>query len=232
MIIYPTLYASAFLYVGAQIFFGSDKPKIGTMLFAGNILPSLMTLTYKFGIELLSDLEQQRFTDYQITLLSPRLLLLERIIFTAFFTFVLLVPFFPISKLLFPAYFITDSTSWIALYGMLALSSLFCSAYHLMIGCLMKNSQQTSRFWIRINQPLLFLGGLWAPHSVICQFSPYLGFFCYANPFMYSAEGIRQALFSSTLYFSLKACFLALCAATLLCTTFCFYGFKRKIDHI
>lgn len=232
MLLYPALYAFVFLYIGPQIFFGTASSVTGTTLFVGNILLTLMTLTYKLNIGLLFDFEQQRFIDYQITLLPPRYVLLERMIFSALFTFVLLAPYFPLSKILLQDYFVTTHTSWIMLEFMLAWSALFCSAYHVMISSLLKSSSTLTQFWVRLNQPLLILGGFWVPHTVISEFSPLLGYLCYLNPFTYVTEGMRQAILGSPHFLSIATCMGALSISTLICVLLSFYLFKRKTDHI
>ncbi|MCL4229471.1 ABC transporter permease [Candidatus Dependentiae bacterium] len=231
-LIYPALYAFVFLYVGAQVFFGPGNAYTGTMLFASNIVLTIMTLTYKLNIALLFDLEQDRFIDYQTTLLAPRYVLLERILFTALFTALLLTPYFPIAKLLFGSKFVSTTISWLALELMIVLSTLFGSAYHLMVSCVIKKSSHMSKFWIRLNQPLLILGGFWVPHAIIAKFSPVLGILCYFNPFMYMTEGIRHAILGGSEFFKLSTCTLALITATTLCTLICFYFFKKRTDHL
>ncbi len=70
-LIYPIVFAVQSAYLQAHTNFVTPSVELSTILFAGNILVVLLLFTYKQNIDLLFDLENQRYIDYQITLLSP-----------------------------------------------------------------------------------------------------------------------------------------------------------------
>ncbi len=231
ILIYPMLYAFTFLYLQSNIYFGAHQQAMGTAIFVGNILLALITLSNKYTNELMFDLEQNRFIDYQISLLPPRFVLLERITFAALCTFLMLMPYFPVAKLVFRDQFVTTNTSWIALEIMVFVGAFFCSSYNLLMSCILRTAQ-ISQFWIRINQPLLILGGFWVPRYIIQQFSPLLGALTYLNPLMYVTEGLRQAAIGGNQFLPLWICLVMLLLFTCLCIITSFYFFKKRTDHI
>jgi ABC-type polysaccharide/polyol phosphate export permease len=192
----------------------------------------MITLSYKITVELLFDLEQNRFIDYQISVLPPRYVLLERITFASLFTFALLIPYFPLAKLLLGSYFVTERTSWIMLESMVFIGCVFSATYNLLISCMLKDSSRLSQFWVRINQPLLILGGFWVPRYIIAQYSPFLGFLCYLNPYMYITEGLRRAVLATDQFLPFWLCSLMLTLWISICLCASFYYFRQRTDHL
>src|SRR5581483_8228415 len=125
-LIYPLLSLFSCGYLQANILFGGSALQT-TSLIIGSILLPMMVLTYKNNIKLLFDLNNDRFIDYQISLMSPRLVLVERIVFTALLTFCLTLPFFPMAKLVLQNKFEVSKISFAGVIIMLLLSSLTCS---------------------------------------------------------------------------------------------------------
>ncbi len=230
-LLYPLNYAFSFVYLQASIYFKDNSVYMGTLTFAGSIMLPIMILTNTITFALLFDLEQNRFIDYQIILLSPRLVLLERIIFATLFSFVLTVPFFPISKLLLGPHLDLSNTSWPALISMIFVGSLCFSSYQLLSAYALK-SNQIRTFWTRVNGLFITFGGFWIPLEVMAQYSATLGICVQANPALYVTEGIRQAILKSPLFFSIPYCITILLSMSTLFTILSWYFFKKRTDHI
>lgn len=231
-LIYPIMHSFILGYVFPNIYFGPNAALAATTMFAGTIVVNLVVLANIVNIGLLFDLENTRYIDYQITLLSPRLIIVERILFTSFFTFFILVPFFPISKLLLGSWFVTTNTSWPALILMIYLGALCCSAYTQFYACIIPNSRKLRSFWMRINFALITFAGFFIPWYVMKQFSSVLGYVLLLNPLLYITEGLRQAILGSSDYMSLWVCYLMLLFWTAMLTLLCWYFFKKRVDHI
>jgi len=232
VLLYPPIQGLTFLYLQPSIFFGVRDPNINTMMFIGNILLLMMILTYKMSIPLLFDLDQDRFIDYQIITLRPHLVLLERILFTSLFTWVLLVPVFPIVSCYFPAYFNTTATSWWHVMLIFYCGSLFCAAYHTFMSCALSSPRDIRRLWIRYNQALFLLGGFSIPWHIIHKASPVLGFITRFNPMMYITEGLRQAFLNDAHFFSYWQCVGTLLLASCGMIMLAWRTFKKRVDHI
>lgn len=231
-LLYPVMHSFILGYVFPSLYFGSNAALAATTMFSGTIVVNLVVLANIVNIGLLFDLENTRYIDYQITLLSPRLVIVQRILFTSLFTFIILLPFFPISKLLLGSWFVTTKTSWPALIAMLYLSALCCSAYTQFYACIVPSSRRLRSFWMRINFALITFAGFFIPWHVMKQFSSVLGYVLLLNPLLYITEGLRQAILGSPEYISLWICCSMLLLWTCLLTVACWYFFKKRVDHI
>ena len=231
-LIYPALYAFSFGYLQANIFFGHSDPLKGTILFVGNFLLVVIVLSFNLGLDLLFDLEHDRTVDYQMTVINPRLIIIERILFTSLFTFFILLPYYPVAKLLLGAFFITSSLSIPKVLTILYASSLMCSAYNHLVACMLPSSDSIGIFWRRVNTPLFMLGGFWVPWYVLQKFSPWLGAVAMLNPFLYVTEGMRQAVLNNALFFSFWHSLGMLLVFTIIFTYSALWKFKKRVDHI
>lgn len=231
-IIYPLMYAFSFGYLQSQIYFQSNNAKLGTMLFCGNFLVVAIVLTFKLSIDLLFDLEGARSINYQITILRPQLIIIQRIIFTSLFSFIVLLPYFPVAKLLLSDLLMTQHASWFKLGVILYLSCLMGAAYNHLAACMLKSSHVIGTFWRRCNMPFFMTGGFWIPWYVMNKTSTLLGTVTLLNPFLYVTEGIKQTILSGSEFLSFANCVIALLFFSLAFTILACYFFKKKMDHI
>ena len=231
-LIYPAIYAFSFGYLQANLFFNGADPLRGTTLFVGNFLLVVINVSFSLGLELLFDLEHEHTTDYLMTIMPARLIIIEKIFFTSLFTFFILLPYYPVAKLLLGSFFLTSSLSIPKALIILYASCLMCAAYNHLVSCVLPNSEGISRFWRRINTPLFMLGGFWVPFYVIKQFSPLLGTVALVNPFLYVTEGMRQAVLKSPLFMPFGQCTLMLLCFTIIFSCAALWFFKKRVDHI
>jgi hypothetical protein len=231
-IIFPLLVTYIEGYVRPNTLFPDRDIFKNSLLFAGSLSLPLLVATYNTAMSFLFDLEHNRFINYQMSVLSPRLVLFERIVFITLFSFVLLVPFFPIAKLLLGDELLTTETSWPALFFILLLACLTLASYNILAMCIMEGSHQMIHLWMRVSTPLFLLGGFSVPWAVIYNYSKVLGTILLLNPFVYITDGIRQAFFNKPLFFSLATCTLMLLLFNVLFFIGALWAFKRKTDHI
>ncbi len=229
---YPITYAISFSYIQTNIIFGSGNGYLGTMLFAGNIIVIMLLISYKTTIELLFDLEHNRYIDYQIIVLNPRLVLLERIFFASLYTYILSSPFFIVAKLCLGNSLQTDQTSWISLYAVLYAGSLCCASYHQLAALLLQSSSSISTLWARVNHALITFGGFWIPLYLFKEYSPFLGALIYLNPMAYITEGLRRSLLGTPNFMPVSTVLLALFGFSSFFILISWYIFKKRIDHI
>jgi ABC-type multidrug transport system permease subunit len=229
--LYPINYLISIGYMQVKVYFGYNT-LLSTELIVGNILILLLGLTFDLAFMLLYDLEDNNHTSYQLLCISPTLFLCEKILFITVFTFLLLVPFYPIFKLFLGAQFYTEHTSWSTVFVLLLLSSLCAATYHLFAACWMKNTKQIINFWIRVNAPIELIGGFWTPLYTLSSFSKILGIISLANPFLYVTEGLRYAFLGGDSYVSSLICGSMLLFFSVLFSSGAVYAFKKKMDHI
>ena len=228
----PLLYAFAFAYLQANALFGANAIRMGTVMFVGNAILIALVASYQLMSELLYDLEGDRFVSYQLTLLNPRVLLIERILFTAFFSFLVLLPFYPVAKLFLQAQFDTSNCSYFSAVLMLLCGSLCSASYSACSLLALKSSRQIGSLWSRYNNVLLSFGGFWVPLHIITAYWPLLGGIIRYTPFVYFSEGLRQAVIGGPDYLSIGLCISMLMLFSLLFTAIACWLFQRWTDHI
>lgn len=221
-----------FGYLQSSIYFGEHKIQSGIVLIVGSLTFNMILLCYNFLTPFLYDLETERFIDFQLLQIKPRWLLFEMILFPALLSILLSLPFFALAALLLPGYFAHLNTHWLGLSIMIIASSLFASSYMMLSLCLIDKARNIRRFWLRVNWPLVVLGGLWIPWHLLKKFSPTLAYIDLANPILYITEGIRSALIGSDQFISYQICIFALLLFFCIFSVLAGYFFKRKMDHI
>ena len=231
-LIFPCMYSLCFGYIQPNLYFETGNTAFATLLYSGTILLPLIVLGYSLTFQLLFDLEHVQFINYQITILNPRLVLLERVIFYAIFLFLIVMPFFPISKLLLQHNLETPNISWPRLAIILFASSLCSVAYHQLAACILKSSRSISQFWSRWNSQLLIFGGFFFPWKTLTQFSTIFGYILLANPFIYMTEGIRQSIIGGPQFLSFSICLIGLLSFTIIFYVASWHFFKKRTDHI
>ena len=229
--IYPCANSFGAAYIQANSYFGANS-YMATVLLSGNIIIIMMILAFDTSIPLLFDLQQDRYIDYQLSLLHPRLLMVQRILFSALFITFMTLPYFPISKLLLQDYLDTSNTSWCMVALMIFFGSLCLAAYCQCATVVMEGPHQIMPFWTRINVFLILLGGLFVPLHTMQKVSPLLGFLAYANPLIYITEGLRYSMVGDTQFLPLWICIPALLGFTSLFTGVAWHYFKLRTDHI
>lgn len=232
VIIVPIVYTLIFGYLQPYILFGPGQFRLGTSLFVGSTSVDIFWTAFGFTLPFLFDMEHNRFIDYQLSLLHPALVILERIISGSLLTFILMAPYFIMCKLILGSYFDTSTANWFAVYLMLYVSSLFCTAYNMLTMCLIKGSDQLGDLWMRFHNPLILLGGFWIPLSAMNEYSTVLGTISLFNPMVYITEGLRRAFMGDTEFVAVGHCVVILLAFTAVCYVLMCLVFKRKNDHI
>lgn len=229
-LVYPMLYIFCFAYLQTQIYF-HGQTYIGAIVFSGTCLVPLIVMAFHITFELLFDLEKNRHIDYQIMALNPRLIIIEQILFSSLFTFLVMIPFFPLARIFASSCIDLSNISWSSLYLILFCGSLCVSAYHKLAATLL-TVEKISMFWTRVNHILLVLGGFWIPLHIIHSFSPTLGFLIRLNPIIYLTEGLRQSTVGGSDFLPLAQCVAALLTLSVVFTALACHFFKKRVDHI
>ena len=191
-LIYPIIFSLSYGYIVPNTGFDPNNLPSTVIILTGVIAFMLLTLQITLNLNLLLDLENERFTEYQVTILNPKLVILQKIVFSSIFNFILVIPFFIVSKIILNNSFDTSNLSIPKLGLMLYLGSLTCASYVLIAMCKLKGTHQIGTWWRRFNSPMLLLGGSWVPWVIIYKFSSILGYIVLLNPIIYITEGIRS----------------------------------------
>lgn len=232
-LIFPILFSISFAYILTNTYFGTGNIRTSTIIFAGNIILPMMITAYKITFDLFFDMQNNRFVNYQITLLHPRLVIFERIIFAWLFTFITTLPFYPIAKICVGNHLDLSNTNWFYVVILLLLGSLICVCYHQLFTCILTRTDQISILWVRINNILIVLGGFWIPLQVMHNYSPIIGTFVYLNPMIYLTDGLRSAILGNDPQFlSFSICAPVLLGFSIASTLLTWHFFKKRVDHI
>jgi hypothetical protein len=233
LLISPILFGFCFAFIQKNIYFGMSEQAVttGTIVFIGSMIIPLLIITYKLLAELLFDLEGNKFINYQMIILHPRLVLLQRIIFASLYTILLTVPFLPITRLIIGHHLNLESINWLKFLCIIVASAFCCASYNIALLTILKVKSLKS-FWIRVNWPLINLGGFWVPLAIIKQFSSILGILALLNPLTYIMEGLRCAVIGSSEFLTFGTCIAALCIFILLFINGAWILFKKRVDHI
>jgi len=232
LIIYPLLAILIFGYIQPGVIFGAGSAKASIILMVGTFALNSVQICFSLISPLMYDIEGDRFIDYQMMLLPPRVLFFELIAFPALFSFIIAMPFFPLARLLLPSYFDALNTSWVGLLLMNLVCSYFFASYVLMVMCFIKRSFNVRYFWIRINWPLVVLGGFWVPWALLNSRFKLYSWLALIDPYTYITEGLRSALVGNDPFIAYPICILALIFFSGVFNILALYFFKRKLDHI
>ncbi|MCL4361220.1 ABC transporter permease [Candidatus Dependentiae bacterium] len=228
---FPILFALCFGYMLPQLSPLSHILKNGT-IFLGSILVVLFPMSFNMLIDILIDLEQERFTDYQITKLNPLLFIIEKVLFCSSVIFIFLLPFLPITKAFLGNQLDLNAIQILPTIAMLYASSLIATSFTMMAICLLKDSSQSRKFWRRCNIPLMITGGFLAPYEIMSKVSPVLRTLTIFNPMLYVTEGLRSAVLNDAQFISYKICipviFIYSCIFIVLANKF----LKKKMDYV
>ncbi|HXW86148.1 MAG TPA: hypothetical protein VEK38_02275 [Candidatus Bathyarchaeia archaeon] len=229
-LIIPLLNGISFAYLQSHIYFGTNSAQ-GLAVFCGTILGPFLALIFKVAFDILFDLEGNRFIDYQLVILNPRLILLQRILFITLYSFCMMLPFFPMVYIALGSYVDMSSSSWFLLAPVIFCAS-FCITGYTMLFAVILRRYQIRMFWTRVNHILMIFGGMFIPYHTIAQFSPLLGMIVRANPLIYASEGIRAAIVGGPLFMSIATCCIMLILFGTIFTLLTFYFFKKRVDHL
>lgn len=230
--LYPFFFAVSGL-IQANIFFRGDAVIFGaTNFFASAPTLPLLVIAYHLVFELFYDLEGNRFINYQIMVLDPHLVLLEKLMMTTLVSFLSIAPFFPMAYLLVSkSYVDVAGVQWIGVYGVLFAASFCLCAYNLCASVMLRKDT-LNIFWNRINHCLVVFGGFWVPSSLLIQYWPPLKYLLYFNPLHFLSEGLRSAIIGGSNFMPYQESILGLCILGIIFTLGALYQFKKRIDHV
>ncbi len=197
----------------------------------GSLTILFITNTVPINLDFLMDIQSDRYIEYQMSLLRPRWLLLERILFSTSLMSCIMFTFFIMCKLFLGSWLSIENLSLTKLLTTIVLGSLWGSSYIVMSYSIMGNTTYISSWYRRCNFPMIVLGGLWMNWATMYKFSPLLGYISLCNPLIYISEGLRCAVFGQAGFIPFWICSLALLAISILFYFITLIAFKRLVDH-
>ncbi len=228
----PSLEAICFGYIVPMVNMSNPTPQAMTAFYAGTILWIMFPLAWGFAVEMMYDFENDRFINYLNRIYNPNFVVLEKILFYACACFINTLPFFPISMLLLGDKFDTTHLHWPKLILILFVGALFCAAYNVFFICYISGMENVSNFWLRVNFPMINLGGVFLSWKAMASYSPMFGYALYLNPLIYLSEGMRNALQGPANHFPYLVSLLGLSGFTITLTLMAMHFYKKKLDTV
>lgn len=231
-IIYPTLWSISFGLLLPYFGLGHQDALMTTMMICGSFIWIVLPITYHLNMDLMYEISQKGYIWYYLTFAPSALVLLERLIFSAFVCLTSVVPFFFMIKLILGPLFLSNALSLPLLFGIIVSSGLFCGAFNIFTMTIVHNDIQMTNFFIRVVMPAVTFGCFLVPWYAMNSIHPLVGYLTFANPFTYITEGLRSAITGNQLFIPALYCIGALTGFAILYITLAAFFFKRKTDHL
>lgn len=192
VVLWPVFFALSIGYFSALALFGEQGALKGTEMFLGVALLHTGLLAFGQTVPLLKERFGTHMVQYHVSVTSFSSMFFARFIFSVLAAFTLYIPYLPIAKLVLGGRFYTDKVSWLQLLCVQAVIIFFMVSYvYFWMGCL-ASMRRIGSVWKRAIEPMMWLGGLWAPgYAIIAAFPQAQSLIIY-NPFYYATEAIRQ----------------------------------------
>ena len=231
IVIYPVTFTTTGVVIQSNTFFDAGNVLYATNLFAAAVALPLFVLCVSVMSELLFDLDKNRFINYQMTILPAPMLLAQRLIVGTLLCFFCISFFYPISSLIAYPYIDMSQISWLYIYTILFFGS-FCFCSYGLLAATYFTPRSLRVFWVRINRPLMILGGFWVPSVLFVQWWEPMKYLLIINPLYYFSEGTRRGILNlaDCMPYSLSV------AGLLILGILFFVGaliqFKRRVDYV
>lgn len=226
----PIVYSFSWGYIISNSVFSSlNLPNAFALV--GSISVIFITNAVPINLDFLFDIQSDRFIEYQISVLKPRWLILERILFSTTLLSCIMLILIAMCKIYLGSWFSLENLNMAKLIAIIFASSLWCSSYVIMAYSIMGNTSYISSWYRRCNFPMIIFGGLWMPWQTLYEYSTTFGYICLLNPLIYISEGLRSSIFGPENYISFWICFSTLIFIAIIFYIITLKAFKKLIDH-
>lgn len=175
-------------------------------LFLGTMVITILSMSFGRTVKIKSDLEFNRFINYQSTLpISKKWLLASYISSFSIDIFISTTPVFLIGMILLRN-LILFNINFFGLCIVYILALLLFSTFFLLLAFATEWEWFINNTWEKILVPVMHLGGIYFIWSRLNSFSPLLSKFILLNPLIYIIEGLRAGLFDGSEFLPLMYC--------------------------
>lgn len=232
-LVWPILFACCNGYFMPVALFDSYNVLRGTELFIGILVLHIFVLSYVSAADLLSERVETKVLGYHMQATSFRAVFFARLAFYIFFTFSLMVPFFPVAKLVLRDRLYTALVHWPSVMMIIFLGICLATSYILCWVSIMERTSDLRSLWNRGIDPFLWLGGGWAPGYAVVAGAGRHGWWVYLNPFIYISDSLRSLFLGDTTRFvSMEKAVMVLLFGSLFFATLSYHLLKRRMDVV
>jgi len=216
-------------YIKPLMYFGENPGRAGTVLFLGSIVMISIHRSFDFGMALFYDINTQKVIHYQAQSTPFYLVYLARLIFSILGTWVLLLPMYPLSKLILGDFFYTAKANWL-IYGFVLLCSVaVITSYAFLSLSIVTTLQGVTALRTRGNEFLMWFGGFNAPWWAMHQSGAHWGYIALANPLIYATEAIRQSITPGKEFFPFYVTIPVMMSITVVFATICYLVLRYRL---
>ncbi|RTL07130.1 ABC transporter permease [Candidatus Dependentiae bacterium] len=230
-ILWPMTFGFSFTVLRKNIFFASSQDAyFGSMILVGSIIVPMMVVAYFVTFDLMFDLESRKHILFQTSIIHPRWVLLQKLVFATCYTFCICMLFFPAAKLFLGNHFIIQHQSWLQLSLFMLLATFaMCAIQQTCAAMLTIN--KLDNYWIRFNAVLMNMGGTFITTSPLLT-APFVGRLLFLNPVLHMTEGIRGILYSGHTSITVFTCCIYLLVIAIVSILIGWHVFKKRVDHL
>lgn len=202
-------------------------------LFIGTITQIVFSAAYSISFRYISDLNKEKFINYQLTLPVSKTMLFAQIIIS----FMIEVAFINIPIIFLGSFFLgplfsLHNAQWIGGIIMYLLSLFFYSLLFIYLAFSSPYTWFLDNVWARRLSPLFLLGCGYFTWKKLYAFNAAIGILVLANPLTYIHEGLRSALLGTQEYLPLWVCMLATSLFCLLCAFLLSRAVIKRLDPV
>ena len=201
-------------------------------LFLGTMVMTILSMSFGRTVKIKSDLEFNRFINYQFTLpISKKWLVASYIASFSMDIFISTTPVFVIGMFLLRN-LILFNINFFGLFIVYFLSLLLFSIFFLLLAFATRWEWFINNTWEKILVPLMHLGGIYFIWSRLSAFSPLLSKFVLLNPLIYIIEGLRAGLFDGSEFLPLIYCIPALLLWVIFMLMLLWHVITKRLDLV
>lgn len=214
-------------------------PEIGTDLsYAAFMAVGLVVscATYEMYTQvasLISDIEGGRYIGYLLTLPLPSFVVLIKmaVIWSLNSIIMSCISFF-VCKMIFLSHIDFSKISFPKGIIALVVTNLFFSFFALWGTSFTKSVLTLDTLFMRLFDPLYYLGGYHCSWKVMYKVSPFFAYCNLLNPYLYAFEGMRAAMLGSEGFLPFALSMFVLIAATIFFGSWGIWRLKQRLDFI
>jgi len=177
--------------------------------------------------------ERREAINYDLLLpISSALVFIERALYFAITGLFVSVMVLPLGKLLFWSRIDLTHLSLLKLIPFYILFNLMYGFFALYLSSRIAGLQAIINLWMRVIFPLWFLGGFEFSWYALKDMAPKFAYVALLNPYLYTTEGLRAAVFGQRGYISFWICVLIVVLFTFFIGWRALGNLKKKLDTV
>ena len=232
-LIWPVIFGYANGYFMPLAAFGNQSYDKATELVLGTLFLTTIIGCFFNVLEIINERLETKVFQYHVAVMSLRTVFVTRFAFTAAYVFVLVLPFCFVAKLVLGPWLVTSHVAWGHFCAVLTLGVVTTTSYLFCWVGFLKKMSDFKHMWERGVEPIMWLGGAWAPgYAIVKSGVPGMSLITRLNPFIYFSDALRQLFLPGPQFTSLSTCYAVMVISTCVMTLFGYHLLKQRMDLV